>query len=135
MGGKRYSSPTLVIDLTSSKGKKEAAGSELVKPAVSKLAEDGPVKPATPKVARIIADRIAQRRGSVMPPVFGAKSESTSERLAALKSGNEDSASRVALGPIPLAVGVDLLLRMRSLLVRVVVRDPPCEIPSPVFII
>lgn len=36
----------LVIDLTSFKGKKEAAGSELV-------------KPVTLRVARIIADRIA----------------------------------------------------------------------------
>lgn len=67
MGGKRSSSPTLVIDLTSSNGKKVAAGFELVKPAISKLAEDEPMKSAALKVAKIIADNIAQRRGSFVP--------------------------------------------------------------------
>ncbi|KAM1778256.1 hypothetical protein ACFX12_039769 [Malus domestica] len=114
-----------MIDLTSSKGKKEADGSEPVKPAIPKLAEDEPVKSATPKVAKMIADRIAQCRRSVVPSVSGAKSDLTSGRLAAMKSGNKDSASRVVLGPVPSAIGINLLLRRRSLLMRAIMRDPP----------
>lgn len=57
----RGGSPTakkLKIDLTSSKLKKEAAESELV-------------KPATSEVARTIVDKIAQRKGSVLPRYLG----------------------------------------------------------------
>lgn len=44
----------LVVDLTFSKGKKEAAGFELV-------------KPATPRIVKIVVDKNAQRRSSVVP--------------------------------------------------------------------
>lgn len=49
----------LVIDLTSSNGKKEVAGSELVKHGALKVAEDEHVKMVAPKLARTIANKIA----------------------------------------------------------------------------
>ena len=89
--------PKLVIDLTSSKNeKKEAAGSV-------------PVTPAVPKAASSIADKIAQHRGSSVPPVpkfvlkrpLGVKSDSPSERLATMKSGRTPLPAKVAPKLVP----------------------------------
>ena len=88
-----------VIDMTSSNGKKnKAARSEHV--ASSML-----------RMASTIVDKIAQRKGFIMPPVpksvprrlLGAKSGSPLERLAIMKSDKVDSAAEVALRPIPYA--------------------------------
>ncbi|KAM2977165.1 hypothetical protein FF2_014138 [Malus domestica] len=93
----------LVINLTSSKGKKDkAAKYELVTFAI-------------PKVASMIADMIAQRRGSVVPLVskfmlkrlLRAKSGSPLERLAIMKSDKVDPAVRMALKPTPLTAKTD----------------------------
>ncbi|KAM1022320.1 hypothetical protein ACFX2A_044357 [Malus domestica] len=100
-------SPTasrLVIDLTFSNGtKNEAPRSEHVAPAMSKMAS-------------MIADRIVQHKGPVMPLVLnfaprhllGAKSGSPLERLAIMKSNKADSATKVAPRPIPYAAETDL---------------------------
>ncbi|KAM2018695.1 hypothetical protein ACFX1T_021602 [Malus domestica] len=96
--------PKLMINLTSSKGeKKDAAGSVLVTYVV-------------PKVASLIADKIAQRRSFVLPPVLkfmpkcpsGAKSGSLLEKLATMKSDKVDSASKMVPKPYPLTIGIDL---------------------------
>ncbi|KAM2886792.1 hypothetical protein COP2_013834 [Malus domestica] len=84
----------LVIDLTSPKP-------------TNKFVE--PVKPVAPKMATCIAERIAQRKGSVVPPVSwfvlkspsGAKFDLASERLAAMKSDKVDSIAKAAPGPVP----------------------------------
>lgn len=78
----------LVIHLTSPKGKKKAVESE-------------PMKPVVPKVATIVAKRIAQREGSVVPSVsgfvskrmLGTKFGLASERLAVMKNRNVDCAA------------------------------------------
>ena len=67
------------------------------------------MKLVVPKVTVFIVERLAQRKGSVVPSVYefmskcplGAKSGSTFERLATMKSGKVDSAAKVELGPIP----------------------------------
>ncbi|KAM2967835.1 hypothetical protein FF1_028052 [Malus domestica] len=96
-----------MIDITSSNGKKnEAARSEPVAPAMSRMA----IK---------IADRIAQRKGHVMLLVpksvliclLGAKSDSPLERLDTMNSNMVDSAAKVASMPIPFAVETDLPAR------------------------
>ncbi|KAB2617887.1 hypothetical protein D8674_013756 [Pyrus ussuriensis x Pyrus communis] len=98
----RESPPTvhrLVIDLTFSKGKKD------------KAARYDPMTSAILKVASMIVNRIAQRIGSVVPPVlkyvprhtFRAKSGSHSEKLTIMKSDKVDYAVKVALRPILLA--------------------------------
>lgn len=59
-------------------------------------------------MATTIAERIAQRKGSMVPLMsrfvskhpFGAKSGLAFEKLATMKSGNVDSAAKVALGPV-----------------------------------
>ena len=64
------------------------------------------MKPATLKVTTYIAERLAQRKSLVVPPVSrfvskrpsGAKSGSASERLVAMKSGKVDSVAKVASG-------------------------------------
>ncbi|MBT0984611.1 hypothetical protein KJ032_26655, partial [Salmonella enterica subsp. enterica serovar Typhimurium] len=65
--------------------------------------------------ASTIANRIAQRKGSVVPPVsnyvprrlLGAKSGSPLERLAIMKSDKVDSAAKVAPKPAPFAAEID----------------------------
>ncbi|KAM1763380.1 hypothetical protein ACFX11_002724 [Malus domestica] len=92
----------LVIDLTSPKR-------------VNKTVEPEPMKSATPKVTTYIIERLAQRKGSVVPPVSGfvskcpsgAKSELAFERLASMKSENVDSAAKVAPGPTHHSVVID----------------------------
>ncbi|KAM2816178.1 hypothetical protein COP1_040446 [Malus domestica] len=69
------------------------------------------VAPAMPKIASTIANRIAQHRGFVVPPMsksmlrrpLGAKSGSPLKRLATMKSDKVDSTAKVAPRPIPLA--------------------------------
>ncbi|KAM1444897.1 hypothetical protein ACFX2I_040990 [Malus domestica] len=106
-------SPTadrLVIDLISSKGKKdEATRSE-------------PVMPTMPKVANTIANRIAQHRDCVVPLVpksvtrhsLGVKSGSYLERLATMKSDKVDSAAKVTQRPTPLTAEKDETARVDS---------------------
>ncbi|KAM2748736.1 hypothetical protein EV2_027724 [Malus domestica] len=67
------------------------------------------------RMARMIADKIVQHKGLVMPlmPNFvprcllGAKSGSPLERLAIMKSDKVDSATKVAPRPIPYAAKTD----------------------------
>lgn len=61
-----------MIDLISSKRKKKAIGFEHLKPAASNVAVDETVKLTAPKVARVITDRITQRRSSIVPPISGS---------------------------------------------------------------
>ncbi|KAM0962524.1 hypothetical protein ACFX13_022060 [Malus domestica] len=103
---KRSSPPTQeipVIGMTSSNGKKnEAARSEHV--AHSML-----------RMASTIVDKIAQRKGFIMPHVpksisgrsFGAKSGSPLEKLAIMKSGKVDFVVKVAPMPTPFAAETD----------------------------
>ena len=95
--------PKLVIDLTSSKGeKKEAARFVLVAPAI-------------PKATSLIADRIALRRNSFVPSVpkfvpkrsSGAKSGSSLERLATMKSDKVPLPAKVVPKPDPSAAETD----------------------------
>ncbi|KAM1053769.1 hypothetical protein ACFX2I_001182 [Malus domestica] len=92
-----------VIDMTSSNGKKkEAAKSEYVASAMSRM-------------ANMIDDRIAQRRGFVIPLVpksilrhpLEAKSGSPLEWLVIMKSDKMDSAAKVAPRPNPPAAETD----------------------------
>ncbi|KAM2919777.1 hypothetical protein COP2_041703 [Malus domestica] len=77
-----------VIDLTSSKGKKD------------KAARSKPVTSAMLKIASTIVDKITQRRGSVVPLVLismpihpsGVKFGSPFEGLATMKNDKVDSA-------------------------------------------
>ncbi|KAM1396579.1 hypothetical protein ACFX2I_014257 [Malus domestica] len=90
----------LVIDLTSSKRKKDEA------------ARLEPVTPTMLKVASTIADKIAQHRGSIVPRVpksvprlpLRAKFGSPLERLATMKSDKVDSTAKVVPRPIHHAV-------------------------------
>ncbi|KAM2072069.1 hypothetical protein ACFX1T_040426 [Malus domestica] len=99
----------LVIDITSPKG-------------VKKTVKPKPMKPGAPKATVSIAERLAQRKGSTVPPVSGfvskhpsgAKFESTSERLVAMKSGKVDSVAKVAPGPIPYSVVIDSSAEIRA---------------------
>ncbi|KAM1790782.1 hypothetical protein ACFX12_034812 [Malus domestica] len=93
----------LVIDLTSSNGKKyKVARSKLVTSTMTKMAST-------------IADKIAQCRGSVvlLVPKFAlrypleAKSGSSLERLATMKNDKVDSTAKVALRPNLFAVETD----------------------------
>ena len=92
--GSSSTAEKLIIDLTSPKGAK-------------KTVEPEPMKPVAPKVTASITERLAQRKGSVTPPVSGfvskrpsgTKSGSTLERLAAMKSGKVDYAAKVAHEP------------------------------------
>ncbi|KAM1054488.1 hypothetical protein EV1_001756 [Malus domestica] len=67
------------------------------------------------RMASTIGDRIAQRKGHVMPLVpksvprhlLGAKSGSPLERLAIMKSDKVDSTSKVVPRPIPPAAVTD----------------------------
>ncbi|KAM1151339.1 hypothetical protein ACFX19_034669 [Malus domestica] len=67
------------------------------------------------KMASTIADRIAHYRGFVMPPVsksslrcpLGAKSGSTLEKLATMKSNKVDSVAKVASKPTPFTTETD----------------------------
>lgn len=63
--------------------------------------------------------------GSTLKHLFRAKSGLTLERLAAMKNEKMDSISGAVLRAVPLGVGINLIERKKSLLVRVVVRDPP----------
>ncbi|KAM2288546.1 hypothetical protein ACFXTI_029415 [Malus domestica] len=92
-----FAAERLVIGMTSSNGKKnEAARSELMAPSM-------------PRMASTFVDKIAQRKGSILPPVpksvqrrlFGAKSGSPLERLAIMKSDKVDFTAKVAPMPIP----------------------------------
>ncbi|KAM1241592.1 hypothetical protein ACFX2J_046776 [Malus domestica] len=91
--------PRLVIDLTSSKGKKDEATRSVL------------VMSAIPKVASSIAYRIHQRRSSVVPSVpkfmpkclSGVKSGPLLERLATMKSNKVDSAAKMVPKPTHLA--------------------------------
>ncbi|KAM2844241.1 hypothetical protein COP1_026838 [Malus domestica] len=98
-----FAAERLVIDMTSSNGKKnEAARSELVAPSM-------------PRMASTFVDKIAQRKGYIMPQVpksvqrrlFGAKSGSPLEMLTIMKSDKVDSAAKVAPMPTPYAVEID----------------------------
>ncbi|KAM1174665.1 hypothetical protein ACFX19_027763 [Malus domestica] len=74
-----------------------------------KVARSVPVTPTILKVASSIADRIAQRRSSTMPPVpkfmskylFGVTSGSHLERLAIMKSDKVPLPAKVAQKPVP----------------------------------
>ena len=67
------------------------------------------------RMASTIVDKIVQRKDPVMPPVsksvprrlWGAKSGSPLERLAAMKSDKMDLAAKVALRPTPPAAEID----------------------------
>ncbi|KAM2360338.1 hypothetical protein ACFXTH_002744 [Malus domestica] len=67
------------------------------------------------RMASTIADRIAQRKGSVMPPLpksvprclLGAKSGSPLERLATINSDKVDSTTKVAPKPTSFAAETD----------------------------
>ncbi|KAM1397325.1 hypothetical protein ACFX2I_014921 [Malus domestica] len=92
-----------VIDMISSNGKKnEVVRSEHVAPAMSRMAST-------------TADRIAQRKGPVMPPVpksvprcpLGAKFDSHLERLAIMKSDKVDSTAKMVPKPTPPAAETD----------------------------
>lgn len=93
-----YAAEKLVVDLTSPKRKK-------------KIIKTEPVKPAAPKVAMTVAERIVQRKGSVVPHVSGfvskrasrAKSSLVSERLVIVKSGNMDSTTKMTHEPASLS--------------------------------
>lgn len=67
--------------------------------------------------------------GSTLKHLFRAKFGLTLERLAAMKNEKMDSISGAVLGAVlgavPLGVGINLIKRKKSLLVGVVVRDPP----------
>ena len=91
-----------MIDLTSSNGKKnEAVRSE-------------PVTPSMLEMASMIADKIAQRRGSFMPPVLKSvprrplrvKSSLPLERFATMKIDKVDFAANVVPRPILLAAEI-----------------------------
>ncbi|KAM1980516.1 hypothetical protein ACFX15_037117 [Malus domestica] len=79
----------------------------------SSTARDG--LPAAERIASTIADRIAHRRGFVVPPMpkfvprrsLGVKSGSPLERLAVMKSDKVDSTAKVALRPTPSTVETD----------------------------
>ena len=94
--------PRLVIDLISSKGKKDEA------------TRSKPVTLAVSKMASLIANRIAHSRASVVPLVpkpvprclLGTKSGSPLERLSTMKSDKVDSAAKVVPRPIPLAAEI-----------------------------
>ncbi|KAM1579325.1 hypothetical protein ACFX1Z_040779 [Malus domestica] len=81
----------------------------------NEAARSEPVASAMSRMAGMIVDRIAQRKGPVMPPVpksaprcpLGAKSSSPLEKLAIMKSDNVDSAAKVALRPTPSAAEID----------------------------
>ncbi|KAM1363028.1 hypothetical protein EV2_028755 [Malus domestica] len=85
----------LVIDLTSSIGKK------------NKAARSEPMTSTMPKIASTITYRIAQRKGFVMPlmsksiprHLLGAKFGSPLERLTTMKSDKVDFAAKVASTP------------------------------------
>ncbi|KAM1815721.1 hypothetical protein ACFX12_000203 [Malus domestica] len=80
-----------------------------------KIIEPEPVKPTTQKVITSIAEKLAQRKGSVTLSVFGfvskrpsgAKSGLTFERLITMKSGKVDSATKVAPRPVLLSAVTD----------------------------
>ncbi|KAB2595398.1 S ribonuclease [Pyrus ussuriensis x Pyrus communis] len=100
--GSSSAAEKLAINLTSPKGEKKTVEPELVKPAAS-------------KVTTSITERLTQRKGSVVLPVSrfvskrlsGAKSGLTSERLAAIKSENVDSAVKVASKPVFLSAVIE----------------------------
>lgn len=106
-----------VIDLTSFKWEKDAAKSE----------------PAAPKVARMIADMIAQYRGFVVPPIFGfalrhefgAKFNPSWEMLDAMKSGKVDFSKKWHMSMLLLLQRLIHLLSVICLLLWEVVRNPP----------
>ncbi|KAM2168040.1 hypothetical protein ACFX1Q_037531 [Malus domestica] len=95
--------PRLVIDLTYSKGTKDG------------VTRSEPVMTTMLKIASSIVDRIAQHRGSIVPPLLkpvlrrplGAKSGSSLERLANMKSNKVDSAAKVTPRPTPHAAETD----------------------------
>ncbi|KAM1630650.1 hypothetical protein ACFX2K_018755 [Malus domestica] len=82
--------------------KNEAARSELVAPTMSRM-------------ANTIADRIAQRKGHVIPPMpksilrcmLGANFSSPLERLATMNSDKVDFVAKVAPRPTPFATETD----------------------------
>ncbi|KAM1801359.1 hypothetical protein ACFX11_032978 [Malus domestica] len=94
-----------MIDLTSSKGKKDEA------------AKSEPMTHAMPKVTSTIADRIAQHKGSIVPPMskyvpkrsLRAKSSSPSMRLATMKNDKVDFAAKVVPRLIPFAAEIGSL--------------------------
>ncbi|KAM1500019.1 hypothetical protein ACFX10_022631 [Malus domestica] len=95
--------PNLVIDLTSFKAEKEEA------------ARSVSVVPTIPKVTSSIADKIAQRRSSSLPPVLKCvpkrpsetKSGSPLERLAIMKSDKVPLPAKVAPKLVPSAAKTD----------------------------
>ena len=102
--------PKLVIDLTSSRNKKkETVGSV-------------PVTPAVLRTSSSIADRIAQRRSSSVPPVLkfmpkhslGVKSDSPLGRLSTMKSGKTPSPAKVAPKLVHSAVETKLLAEKKE---------------------
>ena len=90
----------------------------------SSSAAKRPMKLATPKVATTIAERISHPKGSVVPSVSrfmskcvsGAKSGSTSERLATMKKRKVDLLLRWCLGLFLILLRLIHLLRKGNLL-------------------
>ncbi|KAM2715786.1 hypothetical protein EV2_045345 [Malus domestica] len=114
---KRSSLPSQEVQVeekpkTSSKGTKD------------EVARFEPVTPAMPKMASSIVDRIAQHKGSIVPPVpkpmprrpLGAKSSSLLKRLANMKSDKVDYAAKVTLRPASLLLRLIHLMGRRRLL-------------------
>ncbi|KAM2984017.1 hypothetical protein FF2_009877 [Malus domestica] len=95
--------PKFVIDLTSSKGENE------------RTARFVPITPIAPKAASSIAERIAHRRSSSVPPVpkfapklsSGAKSGSSLERLAIMKSDKVPLPAKVTSKPVSSAAATN----------------------------
>ncbi|KAM1097891.1 hypothetical protein ACFX19_015490 [Malus domestica] len=81
----------------------------------NEAARSEPVAPAMLRMASMIVDTIAQRKGPVMPPVpksvprclLGAKSGSLLERLATMNSDKVDFAAKVSPRPTPFATETD----------------------------
>ncbi|KAM2079622.1 hypothetical protein ACFX1R_027110 [Malus domestica] len=92
-----------VMDMTSSNGKK------------NEVARSEHVASAMPRMACMIADRIAQRKGHFMPLVpkhvprrpLGAKSGSPLEKLAIINSNKVDYVAQVAPRPTSSAIETD----------------------------
>ncbi|KAM2067189.1 hypothetical protein ACFX1T_043550 [Malus domestica] len=109
-----------MIDMTSSNEKK------------NKATRSEPVVHAMSKMASTIADKIAQRRGFVMPSVLksvlrrllGAKFGSPLEMLAIIKSDKVDSAAKLRQGPLPLPLRLICLMGRMRLFAWAPVRNP-----------
>ncbi|KAM1579519.1 hypothetical protein ACFXTI_041443 [Malus domestica] len=97
----------LLIDLTSSKGKK------------NKAIRFVPVMPVIPNTTSSIADKIAQRRSSAVPPMLKFMPK------CPMKNGKVPLPAKVVQNPFSLLLRLIRLLRRMRLLVWAVVRNPP----------